>query len=50
MHAKEVIGELQIVLYGSHSVCEVFIYSFNQQVVIEHLCMLDSILDPKHYQ
>lgn len=28
--------------------CEVFIYSFNQQVVIDHLYRLDSVLGPEN--
>lgn len=42
------LGTANCYIRLKHSVCDVFVYSVNQRVVIEHLRMLNSVLGPEN--
>lgn len=49
MQKNEPFGDYKLLYMAETlSVCEVFIYSFNQQVVTKHIYMLNSVLGPEN--
>lgn len=49
MQENEPFGNYKLLYMAETlSVCEVFIYSFNHQVVTKHIYMLNSVLGPEN--